>query len=367
MAYYLDLFSPETYETFSASLRTITGFRERQKNAASKVKVGDKLVCYMTKLSRWVGILEVKSRFFIDSTPLHLPDNDPFIIRFTVEPIVWLEKEKAIPIREDRIWNHLSITQSRDRRSSEWTGRFRSSLTQLSDHDGKFLEGVLEEQAKKGNEFPIDQKEYEKMITHHVRGVDKVIKVTVPQNGEGEVEESVENQTEIRESIKIQALLASIGDKMGLSIWIPKNDRSGVLSEWKGDHKPPLDVLPLNYDSTTLKTIEQIDILWLKGRAIVRAFEVEHTTSIYSGILRMADLLALQPNMAIKLHIVAPESRREKVLQEIQRPIFSFLDRGPLSETCTFLSYDSVREIANLKHLVHLSDTVLEDYTEEAE
>ena len=61
-----------------------------------------------------------------------------------------------------------------------------------------------------------------------------------------------------------------------------------------------LDVLPLNYDETTLRTIEQIDVLWLKRRSIVRAFEIEHTTAVYSGILRMADLLALQPNMDIK-------------------------------------------------------------------
>ena len=53
-----------------------------------------------------------------------------------------------------------------------------------------------------------------------------------------------------------------------------------------------------------------------RGRSIVRAFEVEHTTSVYSGILRMADLLALQPNMDIKLHIVAPEAKRDKVFQE---------------------------------------------------
>src|SRR5204863_5952004 len=103
--------------------------------------------------------------------------------------------------------------------------------------------------------------------------------------------------------------------------------------------------LPLNYDETTLKTIEQIDVLWLRGRSIRRAFEVEHTTSVYSGILRMADLLALQPNMDIRLHIVAPESRREKVFQEIRRPVFSFLDRGPLSESCSLLSYDSVQEL----------------------
>lgn len=73
----------------------------------------------------------------------------------------------------------------------------------------------------------------------------------------------------------------------------------------------------------TIRTIEQIDVICLKRRAIVRAFEVEHTTAVYSGILRMADLLALQPNMDINLHIVAPGARREKVFQEIQRPVFS--------------------------------------------
>lgn len=45
----------------------------------------------------------------------------------------------------------------------------------------------------------------------------------------------------------------------------------------------------------------------------------------------MADLLALQPNMDIKLHIVAPEARREKVFSEIRRPVFSLLDRAPLA------------------------------------
>jgi hypothetical protein len=99
----------------------------------------------------------------------------------------------------------------------------------------------------------------------------------------------------------------------------------------------------------------------------VRAFEVEHTTSIYSGILRMADLLALQPNMNIKLHIVAPSSRREKVFQELRRPVFSLLDKGPLSESCSYISYDSLRELSEQKHLAHLSDSVLDVYAEEAE
>lgn len=81
----------------------------------------------------------------------------------------------------------------------------------------------------------------------------------------------------------------------------------------------------------------------------------------------MADLLALQPNMDIRLHIVAPADRREKVFQEVRRPVFSLLDRGPLSETCTFISYDSLRELAEQQHLEHLSDSVLDEYEEEAQ
>jgi hypothetical protein len=183
---------------------------------------------------------------------------------------------------------------------------------------------------------------------------------------ETDIDDETQGTYPIRESIKYQARLATIGAKMGFNIWIPRSDRSRVLQEWKTSESSLLDILPLNYDEATLKTIEQIDVLWLKKRSIVRAFEVEHTTSIYSGILRMADLLALQPNMDIKLHIVAPASRREKVFEEVQRPVFSLLEKGALSEYCTFISYDSVDEMAKLKHLAHLSDTVLEEYIEEA-
>lgn len=162
----------------------------------------------------------------------------------------------------------------------------------------------------------------------------------------------------------MQALLAMLGETMGFKVWIPKADRSTVLQEWSPADGTLMGVLPLNYNEPTLQTIEQIDVLWLKGRAIVRAFEVEHTTAVYSGILRMADLLALQPNMDIKLHIVAPEARKTKVMGEIQRPVFSLLEKGPLSEYCTFLPYGSLRELAKLKHLQYLSDEVLEEYAE---
>lgn len=71
--------------------------------------------------------------------------------------------------------------------------------------------------------------------------------------------------------------------------------------------------LPRQFDEATSRTVELIDVLWLRGNATVAAFEIESTTVIYSGWLGMADLLAMQPNLSIPLFVVAPDERRDKV------------------------------------------------------
>jgi len=368
MACYIDLFSPETYDAFARSPRDISGFRLRHKNAADKIKPGDLFVCYLTRLSRWFGVLEVKEGPFIDNKPVFVAENDPFVIRFRVRPRVWLSAEMGIPIHDDEIWAGLSFTRDLHKGSLSWTGKVRGSLVRLDDQDGAFLTGKLTSQATQGKVYPLSEQDRRKLATHTVNRPEKVVSVSVPEDaGNIPTADAIPEEVEARESIRMQALIATIGARMGMSIWIPRSDRTAVLGEWENEGNNLLERLPLNYDDTTLRTIEQIDVLWLRGRSITRAFEVEHTTSVYSGILRMADLLALQPNMDIKLHIVAPEARREKVFQEIRRPVFSLLEKGPLAESCTYLSYDSLRELVAQKHLSHLSDTVLDEYAEEAE
>lgn len=59
-------------------------------------------------LVRFVGILIDGP--FIDNKPVVVPENDPFVVRFRVRPLVWLEIEKAIPIHDDLIWTGLSFT-----------------------------------------------------------------------------------------------------------------------------------------------------------------------------------------------------------------------------------------------------------------
>lgn len=196
------------------------------------------------------------------------------------------------------------------------------------------------------------------------------VAVTVPTDDDEveDVEVPGAKPPEARQSIQIQGKLARIGAVMGFRVWIPRPDRVRVTELLEAREQAALlDELPLNYDNTTLDTIELIDVLWLKGRSIARAFEVEHTTAVYSGLLRMADLLALQPNMDIRLHIVAPDERHDKVFREMKRPVFSLLDRGPLSKSCTFISYENVEAIHGLEHLAHTNDSIIGEYEEPAQ
>src|SRR5262245_33289345 len=110
MVYFTNLFSPDTYETFSRSSRDVSGFSKHQLAWAKRLQKSDRFVCYVTKLSRWVGVLEVLSDYYTDDTPLFYPDADPYVIRFKVRPLVWLPKDQAIPIREKHVWDTLSFT-----------------------------------------------------------------------------------------------------------------------------------------------------------------------------------------------------------------------------------------------------------------
>ncbi len=158
---------------------------------------------------------------------------------------------------------------------------------------------------------------------------------------EPELEQSETSHTQI------QCLLAQIGKKLGCKVWIAANDQT---KSWKGTRLGDLSIkqLPsLGMDEESLKYIRLIDVLWLKGtNQVAAAFEVEHTTSVYSGLLRMSDLVALSPNLNFPLYIVIPQDRIEKVQHELSRPTFQTLG---LHHRCGFFSNEKlVREAESI-------------------
>jgi hypothetical protein len=178
-----------------------------------------------------------------------------------------------------------------------------------------------------------------------------------------------ESAREATSHTEIQWLLLKLGSDMGLDVWVARNDRG---RDYNGHRFAEISrlrsYLPQQFDEVTNRTIELIDVLWLRKTAIVAAFEIESTTSIYSGLLRMSDLLSMQPNLNIPLYLVAPDERRNKVLSEVNRPTFSRLS-PPLKEVCRYISFSTLREQLPKDQRVirYLTPAFLEEFSESCE
>ena len=68
--YWLDLFTGITWEELLASGANISGFRETRRKMVQRIKPGDYLLCYLTGVSRFIGVLEVTSGIIDDNTPI---------------------------------------------------------------------------------------------------------------------------------------------------------------------------------------------------------------------------------------------------------------------------------------------------------
>lgn len=138
----------------------------------------------------------------------------------------------------------------------------------------------------------------------------------------------------------VQWLLAKVGRQLGCQVWIAANDQR---REWGGERLGALSVPalpPLGLSPDSQRIVSMIDVVWLTGvNQVAAAFEVEHTTSVYSGLLRMADLAALSPNLSFPLYVVAPASRLPRVRRELVRPTFRALE---LDRRCRFFSSEAL-------------------------
>jgi hypothetical protein len=136
-------------------------------------------------------------------------------------------------------------------------------------------------------------------------------------------------------------MLATLGHDLGLDVWVAANDRNVTYNGVKlGDIS--IGALPTGLPDDIRKRIGLIDVIWLDDNNYRAAFEVEATTGILSGLARMGDLVALVPNFDIPLFIVAPDSRRGRVFDEIKRPIFSRALKKPLHRRCRYISVDTL-------------------------
>jgi hypothetical protein len=139
--------------------------------------------------------------------------------------------------------------------------------------------------------------------------------------------------------VQVQTLLGGIGNAKGFDVWVPVSDRGRL--DWSLTATFGLrDALP---PSLTLvrEIAEEIDVIWLErgGERPAAFYEVEHSTPIYSGLLRFNDVHLTLPSAPMRFGIVSNDERRALFVRQVSRPTFR---ASRLRELCTFFEYRNV-------------------------
>lgn len=153
-----------------------------------------------------------------------------------------------------------------------------------------------------------------------------------------DVEEVLRSEL-VSDHVRMQWMLARLGLKAGERVWVPAADQKRLrkaygFESFDEEFAAGID-LPHSY-------VENIDVVWKQEFRIGAAYEIENSTSIYSGLLRFADLNILAPNTVYPMFVVAPASRKNRLREQLRRPVF---ERMKLRTKVRFLSYESVQEI----------------------
>lgn len=137
---------------------------------------------------------------------------------------------------------------------------------------------------------------------------------------------------------QVQTLLGSIGHMKGHDVWIPDNNAGGL--DWSiAERFPSVRSLPAGFGDVA-SVLAEIDVLWMTpgSNRIEALFEIEHSTPVYTGLLRFNDALLTEPTLT-RFHIVSNEIRRAIFSRQAFRPTFR---KSGLSELVSFLEYRNV-------------------------
>jgi hypothetical protein len=133
--YWVQVFTPNTWQQFVSAGSNVTGFRETRWNHIQTIKPGDRILCDLSGISKWIGILEVLSDPYLDT--IRIWEEDLFPCRVAVQSIVCLPLECAVPIRELK---KLSIF-----RIKNWSLYLIASPSKWNVEDGEIVAQVLQE------------------------------------------------------------------------------------------------------------------------------------------------------------------------------------------------------------------------------
>lgn len=163
-------------------------------------------------------------------------------------------------------------------------------------------------------------RQFPNSLTSDSTSIKEALETYGRQTGKGFWMLREEIRRHVNQHSEVIALLAIIGRTKGYDIVVGRNEqghRAGGLAPAE-----PLSqfmtVRPRSLaDVTNLKTVLNMDLLWLDGNRVITAFEVESTTTMTSGLLRGSNLPAATPKI-----MALPEERDADFRRKMDSPLF---------------------------------------------
>lgn len=121
---------------------------------------------------------------------------------------------------------------------------------------------------------------------------------------------------------EMQFHLLKIGKALGYDVIAASNDKSKSYNGNSFSFMCLQQFPEFNIEKETINTVKLIDVLWFeKGtNNVIAAFEVEKSTSIYSGILRLTDLSYTIADGDEVFYLIVPDKREKDVVLQLSRP-----------------------------------------------
>ncbi len=172
----------------------------------------------------------------------------------------------------------------------------------ITTEDGLYVEEIPDLYCNKVAEifFPNQKKDLS-----HLKKIAKIINI------------EVNDETPLTHS-DIQAKLILIGSYLNYRTYTPDRGKQsiyGILGDLCSEKEVPKDSIP----AVSIDTVKFIDVIWFDEEGYpTHAFEVEHSTDITKGLLRLYQVHKLR----IKLYIIAEEKNKSKFERELQKNPF---------------------------------------------
>jgi len=149
----------------------------------------------------------------------------------------------------------------------------------------------------------------------------------------------------------IQGMLIELGNLLGYDTY--SADQTPEYRDTTIGELATFDSLPEFTSGRILNTVRQIDVIWLEDEFPVCCFEVEHSTDVTKGLLRMHQLARFQTQFFI---VGADNLRRKFETETSKSPFYQHHDRY------FFRSYEEVEKLyRQTKRFVALRDEFLNE------